>query len=446
MQILVQILKEIFQVTRIRKKFIIWATVVIVGVLVEGVALYVLGSNEPFVGKFEDEPEGHALYDKMIETLRNAKSLSYTGKCNNPERSWGLRRNVSGTYKIWMKKPNLLRVEAIDSDGVPRGTMVGDGDNIWTFWNEGRPFFNDIEERNAYEKTRSNVYMKKAIPAGGYSVGQEIVLLGAEVSAIIDPGIFSGYTDALKPYLDGVRYRGQDKINDEEYDVIEVSFMKGQRTWYLWLSSLDHLPRKMKEIIRATEDYIGIEKWLDVTVDAEMPDDKFAWSPPEGWKRWKMPKPEDKLLKPKTRAPDFNLPSLNGDKIRLSDYRGKIVWLYIWSTGEPDCHEEISHLQELYEKCKDKDMMILGFNCFDDREIAMNFIRDNSVTFPNILDSSYATKKLIFDGYRNRSQIAPLSYMIDRDGKVMDAWYGYDKDRKRIITLLKKSGITIEGL
>jgi peroxiredoxin len=433
-------------VTRIRKKFIIWATVVIVGVLVEGATIYVLGSNEPFVGKFKDEPEGHALYDKMIETLRNAKSLSYTGKCNNPERSWRLHRNVSGTYNIWMKKPNLLRVEAIDSDGVPRGTMVGDGDYIWIFWNEDRPFFNDIEERNTYEKTRSKVYMKKETPEGGYSIGRELILLGAKVSAIIDPGIFNGFTDSLEPYLDGVRYRGQDKINDEKYDVIEVSFMKGRRIWFLWLSSHDHLPRKMKEIIRAAEDYIGIEKWLDMTIDAEIPDDKYSWSPPEGWKQWDIPKPEDKLLKPGTPAPDFNLQSHNGGKIRLSDYRGKIVWLYIWSTGEPDCREEISLLQELYEKCKDKDMMILGFNCFDDKEIATNFIRDNSVTFPNILDSSYATKKLIFDGYRNRSQISPLSYIIDRDGKVIDAWFGYEKGHKKAITILEKTGITIEGL
>jgi peroxiredoxin/outer membrane lipoprotein-sorting protein len=433
-------------VRRIRKKFIIWATVVIVGVLVEGAAIYVLGSNEPFVGKFKDEPEGHALYDKMIETLRNAKSLSYTGKCNNPERSWRLRRNVSGTYNIWMKKPNLLRIEAIDSDGIPSGTMVGDGDHLWIFWNEDRPFFNDIEERNTYEKTRSNVYMKKSTPKGEYPIGRELILLGAEVSAIIDPGIFNGFTDSLESYLDGVRYRGQDKINDEKYDVIEVRFMKGQRIWFLWLCSQDHLPRKMKEIIRATEDYIGIEKWLDVTIDAEISDDKFVWSPPEGWKQWDMPKPEDKLLKPKTPVPDFNLPSLNGDKIRLSDFRGKIVWLYIWSTGEPDCREEISHLQELYERCKDKNMIILGFNCFDDREIAMNFIRDNSVTFPNILDSSYATKKLIFDDYRNRSQIAPLSYIIDKDGNVVDAWFGYEKGHKKAITLLEKSGISIEGL
>ncbi len=62
-------------------------------------ALYVLGSNEPFVGKFEDDPEGHALYDKMIETMRQAENLSYTGKCNNPEKSWRLHKNVSGTYK-----------------------------------------------------------------------------------------------------------------------------------------------------------------------------------------------------------------------------------------------------------------------------------------------------------------------------------------------------------
>ena len=422
------------------------AIIIVVCAAVEGVALYVLGSDEPFVGKFEDEPEGRALYKKMIDTMRQAESLSYTGKCNNQEKNWKLHRNVSGTYNIWMKKPNFLRVEAIDSDGVPSGTMVGDGSYLWIFWNESRPFFNDIEERNIYEKTRSNVYMRKATPTGGYSIGQEMVLLGADVSAIIDPGIFSGYTDSLESYLDGVRYRGQDKINDEKCDVIEVSFMNRQRTWYLWLSSQNHLPQRMKEIIRASDDYIGVEKWFDVTINADISEDQFAWSPPEGWQQWEMPKPEDKLLKPEKPAPDFNLPSTDGGKIRLSDYRGKIVWLYIWRAGEPACREEISQLQELYEKYKDKDMMILGFNCFDDREIALDFIRDNSVTFPNILDSSYATKKLVFDGYNNRSQTVPLSYIIDREGKVVDAWYGYEKGYKRAITALEKSGIIIGGL
>lgn len=434
------------KVTRIRKKFIICTIIITFCVAAEGVALYVLGSDEPFVGKFEDEPVGHELYDKMIETLRQAESLSYTGKCNNPQKSWRLHTNVSGTYNIWMKKPNFLRIEAIDSDGVPSGTMVGDGSHLWIFWNEDRPFFNDIEERNSYEKTRSKVYMKKATFKEGYSIGRDMVLLGAEVSTIIDPGIFTGYTDSLEPYLDGVRYRGPDKISDEIFDVIEVSFMKRQRTWYLWLSKEDQLPRRMKEIIRTTDDYIGIEKWLDVTINVEIPNEKFSWSPPEGWRQWQMPKPEDKLLKPQTTAPDFNLPGLDGNQIRLSDYRGKVVWLYIWSAGEPDCREEISNIQQLYEQYKDRDILFLGLNCFDDKQLALDFIRDNSVTFPNILDSSYATKKLVFDRYNNRQQKVPLSYIIDREGKVADAWFGYEKGHKRAIGALEKSGITIEDL
>ncbi|MCP4259629.1 MAG: hypothetical protein GY774_19280 [Planctomycetes bacterium] len=68
------------------------------------------------------------------------------------------------------------------------------------------------------------------------------------------------------------------------------------------------------------------------------------------------------------------------------------------------------------------------------------------MTFPNILDSSYATKKLVFDGYNNRSQTVPLSYIIDREGKVVDAWYGYERGHKRAIIAMEKSGITAEGL
>ena len=105
----------------------------------------------------------------------------------------------------------------------------------------------------------------------------------------------------------------------------------------------------------------------------------------------------------------------------------------------------MSRLQELYEKYKDQEMVILGFNCADDKQIALDFIRENSATFPNILDSSYATRKLVFDGYNNRSQEVPLSYIIDREGKVADAWFGYEKDHKRALMALEKLGVKLES-
>jgi hypothetical protein len=122
-------------------------------------------------------------------------------------------------------------------------------------------------------------------------------------------------------------------VGDEPCDLIEVSFMKHQRSWYLWLSQKDHLPRKLKQVVRVSHDIVAYEEWSDVAINGEIPEDKFAWSPPEGWKEWKMPPIEAGLLKPGTEAPDFELASLEGETIRLSDFRGNFVWMYKWRAG-----------------------------------------------------------------------------------------------------------------
>ena len=126
---------------------------------------------------------------------------------------------------------------------------------------------------------------------------------------------------------------GVEKVGDEECDVIEASIMKRQRSWYLWLSKKDHLPRKLKQVVRVSYDIIMHEVWSDIVIDGPMPAEKFVWTPPEGWRQWALPKPEDVLLKPGTPAPDFDLAAADGGKIKLSDYREKIVWFYIWRAG-----------------------------------------------------------------------------------------------------------------
>jgi len=59
----------------------------------------------------------------------------------------------------------------------------------------------------------------------------------------------------------------------------------------------------------------------------------FAWKPPDGWTEWKQPPIEAGLLKPGTEAPDFDLASADGKRIKLSDYRGRVVWFYVWRAG-----------------------------------------------------------------------------------------------------------------
>lgn len=100
------------------------------------------------------------------------------------------------------------------------------------------------------------------------------------------------------------------------------------------------------------------------------------------------------------------------------------------------------HLQKLYEKYKDRDVVILGLNCADDRKIALDFLKDNSATFPNILDSSRVARKVVHDDYKKSAD--PLNYIIDREGKIVDGWYGYEKGHKRAITALEKAGMKLD--
>ena len=282
-------------------------------------------------GVFKDEPAARALYSQMIEAFRQPQTLSY--KSDYRWAGKGGQELGHCTYTVWLKKPNQFRVEGVSADGKSRRPLSGDGQTLWLFWSGDRPHFSS-EDGETYNKTRSNVYMKKPAPPGGHSIGHETGLLGVGMSMpVLDPSTFHGYTDSLQPYLDGVMRIGTEKIGDEECDGIEVSLMKHQRSWYLWLSPKDHLPRKLKQVVRVSYDIVAQEVWSDIVIDAPMPAEKFVWAPPEGWQQWQLPKPEDALLKPGTSAPDFELPLVDGKLVKLSDFRDKIVWFYLWRAG-----------------------------------------------------------------------------------------------------------------
>ncbi len=96
------------------------------------------------------------------------------------------------------------------------------------------------------------------------------------------------------------------------------------------------------------------------------------------------------------------------------------------------------HLQELYVQYKDKGLVVLGFNCADKKEIALQFMAENGAKFPTILDPSDAAMKVQFQGYRGSG--VPLNYIINCDGKIVDTWYGYYPGHARAKAAIRKTG------
>jgi outer membrane lipoprotein-sorting protein len=296
-------------------------------------------SAKPAEKPFKDEPEAHALYKQMIAALRRPKTLFYVSRYTTEAKGMTFGET---TYRAWLKKPNYFRMEAeaanagkskYEFSGGGRGVLIGDGRTLWLYWPDGR-YKREWEEVEAYKKTRLTTYIKKPAPPGGHSIGHDACYLGTGMGMpVIDPSTFFGYTDSLQAYVDGVKGLGSEKLGDEDCDKIEVSIMKHQRSWYLWISKRDHLPRKLKQIVRVSYDIVMNEEWSQIKIDEEMADSKFAWTPPKDWVQWKEPPLEIGLLKPGTVAPDFDLAGADGSRIKLSDFRGKVVWFYVWRAG-----------------------------------------------------------------------------------------------------------------
>lgn len=400
------------------------------------------GQRDTVATTCEDDPAARMLYDEMIKAMWKAESLSYVVRCKRE-----LRGRVLGdcAYRVWLKKPNYFRVELQSNN--PRetgGTVLGDGATAWVHWPEGRRprYFFDA---GADEESQHGVYMKwpdppllPFLPPIRYLVAN----LQAERSLpILDPNIFHLGPDTVEG-LGGFSRIGTEKLGDELCDKIEVRFDGNLQTWHLCLSQSDHLPRKLKEVVRFFHNRVNEEEWLSVRVNAPIPETMFAWNPPEDWKHWRLPTGEERFLAPGTIAPEFDLASADGTPIRLSNYRGQVVWLYSWSTGCPACRKGMARLSTLYSQFKDEGLVILGFNCMDDKDVALNTLREYGATFPNVLDSSDAAVEVYRKAYGGMG--VPLNYVIDRDGKVVDVWYGYREQDPRPMEALMKTGGELE--
>lgn len=111
-------------------------------------------------------------------------------------------------------------------------------------------------------------------------------------------------------------------------------------------------------------------------------------------------------------APDFELETLDGERMKLSDFRGKRVMLNFWATWCPPCRAEIPDMQRFYE---DKDVVILAVDLTStetDLDNIPEFVEEFGVTFRILLDENDRVATLY------EIQPIPTSYLIDSEGIV----------------------------
>jgi peroxiredoxin len=121
--------------------------------------------------------------------------------------------------------------------------------------------------------------------------------------------------------------------------------------------------------------------------------------------------------------PDFELDSLDGKSVRLSDHLGKeVVLIDFWATFCDPCLAAMPHLDELYKKYKGRGFVVLGISIDGPDSVAQvkAEVAKLGVSFPILLDQESRVVSLY-----NPKTSAPYSVLIGRDGRVIKKQEGY---------------------
>ncbi len=87
-------------------------------------------------------------------------------------------------------------------------------------------------------------------------------------------------------------------------------------------------------------------------------------------------------------APDFTLPRPDGQDLRLSSYRGKVVLLDFWATWCYPCREEIPHLVDLQQKYGDRGLQIIGVSLDDSPDPVPPFYQQFHMNYPVVMGTA----------------------------------------------------------
>lgn len=130
---------------------------------------------------------------------------------------------------------------------------------------------------------------------------------------------------------------------------------------------------------------------------------------------------------PLANAPDVTFKDLQGNDVKLSGFKGKVVLVNFWGTWCEPCRGEIPILINLQQKYGPKGFTLLGAATNDEEKTVDSFIHNTqfnvggqqmTMNYPIVMGSDDISTK--FGGLLGM----PTSFLITRDGKIFKRYIG----------------------
>ena len=133
--------------------------------------------------------------------------------------------------------------------------------------------------------------------------------------------------------------------------------------------------------------------------------------------------------------PEIAMQQLDGAKVSITQYRGKLVLLNAWATWCEPCRREMPNLQQLSDALDPKRFAVIGLAQDEDDHLVREYLLDQKVSFTSYIDPAggIATDQLGI-------QVFPYSLLIGPDGRFIQRIVGpREWQRQEVIDLLEKA-------
>jgi thiol-disulfide isomerase/thioredoxin/outer membrane lipoprotein-sorting protein len=359
-----------------------------------------------FVAAAQPLPDGQALFDRAQAAVKSFHSLQFTAETTSglASETGSITTEMSAAYL----NPGKTRTEA-KAAGVTI-LDVSDGETTWVY------------------NSRVKQYAKIQAAQGPGAVVATMGIKMPDVSSIHTSYKTSGEetieSDGQKHECWVVEMRvAEFNIPSTGDDKAPSSKMTGA-VMTLWIDKKlgidlqSTLVMKMQIAGNAMEMHQRTVK-TGIKIDQPIDEALFVFTPPADAKEVKelnlfgfgsMAAKPDLAGKP---APAFEVKSMGGETINLAALNGKPVLLDFWATWCPPCRRSMPVLEKIAMEFKDSDLVILGVDSGEDREVVERFLKKNPFGYPAVLSGESG----ILESYGVTAY--PTFILIGRDGKII---------------------------
>ncbi|GAA1531837.1 TlpA disulfide reductase family protein [Streptomyces albidochromogenes] len=117
-------------------------------------------------------------------------------------------------------------------------------------------------------------------------------------------------------------------------------------------------------------------------------------------------------------APELDGKTLQGEKLDVGDFKGKVVVMNVWGSWCPPCRAEAPHFAKIAKETKNQGVEFVGINTRDQStQPAIKFEEDYGVEYPSLYDP-IGKLLLRFPKGSLHPQAIPSTIVIDREGRI----------------------------